>query len=324
MWSPSQRSQHSFAGLSFSLRRLTDGGGGLRFSCDGILLDFLSSSITEEGSASFTRGDGFVEAPTGAAVAPSGRRRSSALMRASSAARAAFCVSVSPLDGAAAGAAVAGRRRVRRLRTGRRRPPDGRRRRAAARASSQSPAPPRGPVPPTPRRRRPDSCACARCGSARGSAGPAGWPRPWPRSAFVGVPVASSASGGRSARSPHRRAPGGPGSQRRDLQVLVRWPARRGVGGRRAPALAMRPRSLDYLQNIQNNPITPEDATPESAAPRRPTTTPAPEDQVDAADAVAFTRSRAASSKRRPSRSSDPNVCSSDATSSLTTSTISS
>ena len=59
MWSPSQRSQHSFAGLSFSLRRLTDGGGGLRLSCDGILRDFLSSSITEEGSASFTLGDGF-------------------------------------------------------------------------------------------------------------------------------------------------------------------------------------------------------------------------------------------------------------------------
>ena len=61
MWSPSQRSQQSFAGLSFSLRRRVEGGGGLRLSCDGILLDFLSSSMTEEGSASFTLGDGFRE-----------------------------------------------------------------------------------------------------------------------------------------------------------------------------------------------------------------------------------------------------------------------
>jgi hypothetical protein len=59
MWSPSQRSQQSFAGLSFSLRRRVEGGGGRRFSCDGILLGFFSSS--KVGSASLTLGLGFRE-----------------------------------------------------------------------------------------------------------------------------------------------------------------------------------------------------------------------------------------------------------------------
>ena len=87
----------------------------------------------------------------------------------------------------------------------------GRRRRAVLFSSVRWPAPPRGPAPPTPRRRRPDSCGCARCGSGRGSAGPAYLPAPWRRPASVGAPGASSASGGRSARSPHRLgSPEGP------------------------------------------------------------------------------------------------------------------